>query len=820
MFLTRIGHRLAINSTFCRISVGGVGITGRRSSSSSIHLRRQISSSTFIAASHNTKHALPKKNEEQRIKLHIGFASLSNTLPFTAAESSDNKQLVGDTELDTQTIIMLTSLRGGITNFDTPAPPTIDSNNKTLHSGVNSTTCWNANRTSEKQLLKSFNQAWDVLVEEDDDEANHVVSEKSIITLSCRLGYRSAVVLSNDVLKDEMDNNNHSSLMEEEQSDWNEREGKFVGDARVGMLYAGKKQAVVDDEDDESTTTVSQPAVVLVHNLSQEYVLHSLRTSPLVQQYKLNKNDDDDKKKNHVEIISLAHNPETQMAAYLLSNHHDNNRANDKSTLVERARIYMKQCMTSAFVGYEIAVKDGLIDGYGVDSNGLSLPTSHDMYFDWRDVLECAVDAYLEVHGNDNDDVDGGGRSSLKVIRLPGNVLETRGLSVADEINSFFGTTCESTSGGGEGISSSSSSLSSEEGLPSFTEDESDSKVQQKRKLRKLRNLLPKSLDVNVTRPLTAYPYGGTGYGPRSNPGLAENSGGSSSTLGSTPPLFLNNGERGNDTATNNIGSSRDGRDIDATHPIRILDCQIEAAAADSGGGSSSDPTLIWTNDHYNRYGPRPAAYQPILNAALSHFDADEILEASRERELTVEERETLDGCKLLRDLIHDLDVSLDTMKSFASYEEYLLKVAVPLMYGTFEELDEESSTMLQLFFKVHGMAVRMVVARWTRDLILGGWKKVDNSTTGANDDEDDANLKKDKDQEKAIGEIWQSYGFGDFNGGYNVPEDVTLQEFALKHLLQKDAVKGVVVGCSRPEHVLEALRAADTSGSEENEKD
>jgi len=292
-----------------------------------------------------------------------------------------------------------------------------------------------------------------------------------------------------------------------------------------------------------------------------------------------------------------------------------------------------------------------------------------------------------------------------------------------------------------------------------------------KRKLRKLRNLLPKSLDVNVTRPLTAYPYGGTGYGPRSTPGLAENSG--SSTLGSTPPLFLN-GEREDDTI--NIGSNSDGRNIDATHPIRILDCQIEAA--DSGG--SSDPALIWTNDHYNRYGLRPMAYQPILNAALSHFDADEILEASRERELTVEERETLDGCKLLRDLIHDLDVSLDTMKSFASYEEYLLKVAVPLMYGTFEELDEESSTMLQLFFKVHGMAVRMVVARWTRDLILGGWKKVDN------------HQKKDKDEEKAIAEIWQSYGFGEFNGGYNIPEDVTLQEFALKHLLRKDAAKGV----------------------------
>ena len=66
--------------------------------------------------------------------------------------------------------------------------------------------------------------------------------------------------------------------------------------------------------------------------------------------------------------------------------------------------------------------------------------------------------------------------------------------------------------------------------------------------------------------------------------------------------------------------------------------------------------------------------------------------------------------------MIHDLDASLDTMKSFAAYEEYLVNVAVPLIYGSFEELDEESAGMLQLFFRVHGMAVRMVVARWTRD--------------------------------------------------------------------------------------------------------
>ena len=44
------------------------------------------------------------------------------------------------------------------------------------------------------------------------------------------------------------------------------------------------------------------------------------------------------------------------------------------------------------------------------------------------------------------------------------------------------------------------------------------------------------------------------------------------------------------------------------------------------------------------------------------------------------------------------------------------------------------------------------------------------------------------------------------------MPDDVTLQEFALKQLLKSEGVRGVVVGCSSPEHVLEAIRAADSS--------
>ena len=197
--------------------------------------------------------------------------------------------------------------------------------------------------------------------------------------------------------------------------------------------------------------------------------------------------------------------------------------------------------------------------------------------------------------------------------------------------------------------------------------------------------------------------------------------------------------------------------------------------------------------------------HQGVMNAALSHFDADSILEASKERELTVEERETLDGCKLLRDMIHDLDANLDTMKSFAAYEEYLVNVAVPLLYGSFEELDEDSSSVLQAFFTVHGTAVRMVVARWTRELLLGGWKRVDSQ-----DDEQNGSHEWDTNREENIANLWQRLGLGKFPGGYKIPEDVTLQEFSLKHLIDEESIGGIVVGCSRPDHVVEAIKAAE----------
>lgn len=94
--------------------------------------------------------------------------------------------------------------------------------------------------------------------------------------------------------------------------------------------------------------------------------------------------------------------------------------------------------------------------------------------------------------------------------------------------------------------------------------------------------------------------------------------------------------------------------------------------------------------------GP-PLVYQQALNNALSHFDGTELLEEQEERKLSTLERETLEGCKLLQSILHDLDVGLESLSSFAAYEDDLYQKVIPTLYGRFEELDEESSLVLQV---------------------------------------------------------------------------------------------------------------------------
>ena len=623
-----------------------------------------------VATSNEQRWSSTSSSYDHRSKLHVGFASsLFDSPPLTSND--------GESSTDAPIIeTMLTAIRSGVSNFDCPAPPS------PMNAGV--TSCWRANRESEVRIITALEHA---LEKSTNDGTNRC---QLGVSLTSRLGYRSALISSSIDRRSKMADN-----------DRNEAEGTFDGDSRAG------------------TTTTEH--VALVHNLSEDYVLHSLQTSPLVQKYR--DNDNISSRDKTIQLVSLAHNPETQIAAFLSSK---------PTATIESARAHMKRRLTSAFVGYEIAVDRGWIDTYGVDSNGLGLPDSHDMHINWRDVLECAAEAYLEASVRCGDDRKyGRGRSSCVVIRLPGNLLETRGLMVAEEIRAFLSAVADDSDKG---------PLSDE--------------------LQRVRDALPGSVDVIMTRPLSAYPHGGTGWGSDSEGGSLHN--------------------------------------VDASNPIRLVDYLVDPIVEVVSTGNQ--PTQIWTNEHYSKYGVRPVAYQSILNTALSHFDADEILEVSHDRELTAEERETLDGCKLLRDMIHDLDASLDSTRSFDAYEAHLINFAVPLIHGTFEELDEESARILQLFFRAHGMAARLAVARWTRDMVLAGWKTK----------KDGDKSKKDPEKETAISHLWKTLGFDNFDGGYDLPDDITLQEFALKQLLKDDAVRGVVIGCSNHEHVSEAIRAAD----------
>ena len=244
----------------------------------------------------------------------------------------------------------------------------------------------------------------------------------------------------------------------------------------------------------------------------------------------------------------------------------------------------------------------------------------------------------------------------------------------------------------------------------------------------KTKLLLPSSIRVFAMRPLTCYPDRGTGTG----------------------------------------------------HPFKLVDYLIPHNKDMTNDGSNNGK--MWTHQIDTS---SPQYYTTILNETMAHFDATPILETKEEeeRELTTEERETIDGCKLLQSMIHDLDSNLSSgeIRSFAAYEEELYTKVVPLIHDTFEELDPDSAELLQNFFQAHGNAVRHSIARTTRKLLKEG---------------------------------------GDGVLKYDIRDDLSLQEFALEYLWKQtcdgDHAKGsplidkVVIGCPKAEHVIEAVKIAD----------
>lgn len=209
--------------------------------------------------------------------------------------------------------------------------------------------------------------------------------------------------------------------------------------------------------------------------------------------------------------------------------------------------------------------------------------------------------------------------------------------------------------------------------------------------------------------------------------------------------------------------------------PFKLVDYLIPNSLTDQ-----NDTT--WT--HQMQGSPSSPLYTTVLNETMSHFDATQILEIKEdeERDLTTEERETLDGCKLLQSMIHDLDTNLTSgqIRSFAAYEEDLYSKVVPLIHDTFEELDSDSAEILHRFFQVHGNAVRHSIAKTTRESLKEGGQGV---------------------------------------GKYDIPDNMSLQEFALQYLWTQSCtgefatgplIDKLVVGCPKAEHVIEAVKIAD----------
>jgi hypothetical protein len=188
---------------------------------------------------------------------------------------------------------------------------------------------------------------------------------------------------------------------------------------------------------------------------------------------------------------------------------------------------------------------------------------------------------------------------------------------------------------------------------------------------------------------------------------------------------------------------------------------------------ATMEKTLQWSN---TMSGP-PEAYELALQTAMAHFDADEILQAKQEgQELTTEQRETLDGCKLLHSLLHDVDHGLEKVRSFAAHEQELYDKIIPLIHDTFEGYDEETAAVLQSFFAAYTLAVKFAIARNTRKLLTQG----------------DGNSSSPKPEVYA-----------------DIPQETRLQEYALQFLLQEPAIDMVIAGCSQPDQVLDVAEIA-----------
>jgi hypothetical protein len=232
----------------------------------------------------------------------------------------------------------------------------------------------------------------------------------------------------------------------------------FLDDGSTQNIYPRKKPFamshildVVQVDDPPPTRIKLLQPPKLVHNVSPDYIHHVLNpngkhvtlhtldsdtnttqevydTPPLVQL-----------KKDFPEQITLTvviHNPESQLSRYYIAQKQNH----PSITNIPTPQVFLESIVYTAFKTLQQYCTTStssetfdtneflpIIDGYGVISNGLSLPKHHPLHVSHHSILNAAKRVY-------QDDLSRRDEPAFRTIQLPANALETTGIDVARQI--------------------------------------------------------------------------------------------------------------------------------------------------------------------------------------------------------------------------------------------------------------------------------------------------------------------------------------------------------------------------------------------------
>ncbi len=170
--------------------------------------------------------------------------------------------------------------------------------------------------------------------------------------------------------------------------------------------------------------------------------------------------------------------------------------------------------------------------------------------------------------------------------------------------------------------------------------------------------------------------------------------------------------------------------------------------------------------------GGPPEGYMEACRGALDLFNPTALFEGKAEADLTEEEVETREGCRIIQELIRDMNRQLTSFTSAEAYTQELERRIIPMIASTFESLDEAAADALQAFFSKYGEMVRYHAALRAVEACKGA--------------------------------------------GHVLPEGGSLHEYALKWLLEKvpKQLTGVLVGMPQATYVEDVVRIVSSSSS------